>query len=163
MRFESGCRFPVSYLTMEINMNKGSDHFKKTIQKRLDEIAEMDPLFQKSLEKEHKNIDDCINYILTQVKKIGAAGYTDDEIYGMAVHYYDEDDLEKCNPVKMGVVVNHKPELTDQEKEELRKQARDQILAEERERIRGNKPKQSPRKTTATDPKPSPNQQSSLF
>ena len=145
---------------------KGTEHFKNTIKAYLDQAAADDPQFAESLNKEGKTLDGCINYILNQVKKIGAVGYTDDEIYGMATHYYDEDDLEKCDPIEMGVVVNHKPELTAQEKEELRKQARNEILDEERKRLRGNKPSQAPAPAKAEpkpDPTPTTTEQASLF
>lgn len=128
-------------------MAKVSDHFKETIQNKLQEMAEDDPLFAENLEKEDKDIDGCINYILSEVKKIGAQGYTDEEIFGLAAHYYDEDDLEEADPIKCNVVVNHKPELTEEEKEEYREKARQKILREERERMRSaGKPKTKPKK-----------------
>lgn len=115
---------------------KGTDRFTETIKNHLRQRAKEDPLFIKTLNKENKNIDDCIAYILTQVKKIGAMGYTDDEIFGMAVHYYDEDDLEVNDPIKCNVVINHKPELTPEEIEELRDQARKEVLREQRQRMK---------------------------
>lgn len=139
-------------------MEKGTDHFKETIQAKLQEKADEDPLFAESLKKEEKNIDGCINYILTQVKKIGAMGYTDDEIYGMAAHYYDEDDLENCDPVKCRVVVNHKPELTDEERQELKEQARKEVLDAERKRMLSKRAKPS-----QADQKKQKAEQSSLF
>ena len=119
---------------------KVSQHFKRAIQKKLYQMAEDDFLFANSLTKKNKSMDACIAYILAQVKKIGAVGYTDDEIYGMAAHYFDEDDLEKFDPVSCHVVVNHKPELTPEEVEELKKKARDEILLQEKNRLR-SKPK----------------------
>lgn len=134
-------------------MSKGTKKFKQTIQQYLEKRAEEDSLFAETLEKENKDIDGCISYILTQVKKIGAQGYTDDEIYNLAVHYYDEDDLEEADPIKCGVVVNHKPELTDEEKEEYREKARQQILREERQRMRSaGKPKSSKKKKEDEQP-----------
>ena len=41
----------------------------------------------------------------------------------MAVHYYDEDDLEVGNAVSCNVVVNDTIVLTDEEKAEARQQA----------------------------------------
>lgn len=138
-------------------MAKGTEHFKETIQNKLQEMAEEDPLFAKNLEKEDKYIDGCINYILSQVKKIGAQGYTDDEIFGMAAHYYDEDDLENCDPIECGVVVNHKPELSEEEKKELKEQARREELEKERKRLH------SIGKRKATKKKQEEEQQPSLF
>ena len=83
---------------------KGTEIFKKTIADYLQVRANADDLFAKSFAKEGKSIDKCVNYILNKVKESGCNGFTDDEIYGMAVHYYDEDDIKeeetKCHTQK---------------------------------------------------------------
>lgn len=123
-------------------MRKGSDHFKETIQAKLNEMAETDPLFAESLKKENKNIDKCIDYVISQVKKSGRLGFTDDEIFGMAAHYYDEDDLKNVPPSNIGqVVVNHKPELSEDEIKELKEQARKEVVEAEKKRMTSKKPK----------------------
>lgn len=86
---------------------KASPQFKEVIQNYLNEYAKQDSLFAKSLEKENKNIDDCITYIFNQVKASGCNGFADEEIYNMAIHYYDEDDLKVGKPISGKVVVNH--------------------------------------------------------
>jgi len=116
-------------------MKKGTEHFKNVIQNKLNEMANDDPLFAESLKKEDKNIDGCINYILHQVKKIGALGYTNTEIYGLAIHYYDEDDLDEFDPIDCGVVVDHKPTLSEEEKQKLREQVREEEMEKERRRL----------------------------
>ena len=66
----------------------------------------------------------CITYILTEVYKSGSSGFDDSEIFGMAVHYYDEDDIiVESNPSISSVVVNHHIELTEEEKAEARQAA----------------------------------------
>jgi FMN-dependent NADH-azoreductase len=101
-----------------------TDRFKKTIKTYLDERATSDELFAKSYTKQDKNITDCITYILNIVKASGINGYTDEEIYDMAVHYYDEDNIKIGDPVtSVKCVVNHTVELTEEEKEEARKAA----------------------------------------
>lgn len=84
-----------------------TDPFKEAIAKHLNEIAQKDELFVVTLKKEHKNIDDCATYILNEVKKTGRQGFDDDEIYKMAIHYYDEDSIEIGKPLSARVVVNH--------------------------------------------------------
>jgi hypothetical protein len=86
---------------------KPSDHFKNIIQQHLEARAATDPLFAVTFAKEGKNIDDCCTYILNQVQKSGCNGFADDEIFSMAVHYYDEDQIEVGKPVNARVVVNH--------------------------------------------------------
>lgn len=114
---------------------KTTDSFKKVISDKLEEIAKSDPLFEANLKKEKKSIDECINYILNTVQKSGCNGFTDDEIFAMAIHYYDEDDITSKSPGRFNVVVNHQIELTEEEKAEARKQAQTQIINQERERL----------------------------
>ena len=102
---------------------KASNHFKNTIKAHLDQRAETDVLFSFQYSKPEKNIDDCVTYILNEVKKSGCNGFADDEIYSMAVHYYDEDNIEVGKPMNAHVVVNHVVELTAEEKEQARKDA----------------------------------------
>jgi hypothetical protein len=109
---------------------KGTEHFKKTIAEYLNQRAATDPLFAPNLAKEGKNIEDCITYILNQVKASGCNGFSDDEIYSMAVHYYDEDDTEVGKAIKCRVVVNHTIELTEKEKAEARQEAINKYQAE---------------------------------
>lgn len=85
---------------------KASNTFTKVISAHLDEVASKDPLFAETLKKPNKNITDCTNYILNEVKKSGRNGFADEEIFGMAIHYYDEDDIKKPAAVGGRVVVN---------------------------------------------------------
>ena len=116
---------------------KGSDAFKATIKEYLDKLAERDDGFALSYERPNKSIDECVDYILTQVRKSGSFGFNDDEIYGLAVHYYDE---ENPGDITKGVsatcVVNHHVELTEAEKAEAKQRALDQITADEVRRIK---------------------------
>ena len=85
----------------------GTEAFKKTIKDYLDRRAAEDALFAESYAKEGKSIEECCNYIFVEVQKSGCCGFADDEIYGMAVHYYDEDNLGEIKPIQGQVVVNH--------------------------------------------------------
>lgn len=122
---------------------RGTEHFTRTIAEYLNLRAATDPLFAPNLAKPHKNIEDCITYILKQVQQSACNGFEDDEIYSMAVHYYDEDDLEVGSPVACHVVVNHTIVLTEEEKAEARKQAIQQYQAQELRRL------QEPRRVKA--------------
>ena len=51
---------------------------------------------------EKKSIDECCSYIMGEARKRGnAVAISDEEVYGMAVHYYDEDDI-KINRLPAG-------------------------------------------------------------
>lgn len=110
-------------------MKKGTDNFTKVIKEYLDNYAAADEQF--AAKYADKNIEDCIQFILGTVKESGVSGFTDDEVYGMALHYYDEENIEiKERFDKATVVVNHKVELTEEEIAAARKQAIDQLAAE---------------------------------
>lgn len=102
---------------------KVSTHFQTEIQSYLEQRAEYDELFAHSYRNPLKNIEDCITYILNYVQKSGCNGFSDDEIFGQAVHYYDETDIEVGKPINCKVIVNHHVELTEEEKTEARKEA----------------------------------------
>lgn len=63
----------------------------------------------------------------------------------MAVHYYDEDNIEVGKPISCRVAVNHIVELTDEEKAEARQEAIKQYQREELDKLhkRYAKPKKS--------------------
>lgn len=103
--------------------NKATDYFKRTIQSYLQRRAQEDELFAPRLANPKKNIDDCITFILNYVKESGCNGFADDEIYSLAMHYYDEDDIDIGKPLKCKVVVNHTIVLTEQEKAEAKRKA----------------------------------------
>jgi hypothetical protein len=102
---------------------KSTEHFKRTIQAYLEQRAASDKLFASSYAKINKNIDGCITYILNTVCKSGRNGFMDDEIHSMAIHYYDEDNINVGNPVRCNIVVNHPVELTAEEKEQAHRDA----------------------------------------
>ena len=110
---------------------KVSEQFKSTIKAYLDNMAAVDSLFAPVYQKTTKNIDDCITYILNQVKKSGCCGFSDDEIFFMALHYYQEDNIEVGSPLKCNVVVNHHVELSEEEKKSAREAAIKKLQEEE--------------------------------
>jgi hypothetical protein len=114
---------------------KATDPFKRTIQAYLEQYATTDELFADKLQNPLKNIDDCITYILNEVKKSGCNGFEDDEIFNMAIHYYDEDKIEVGKPISGKVVVNHHVVITDEEKQELRDKAISELFADEKRRL----------------------------
>lgn len=94
---------------------KTTEHFKNTIKKYLDDRAFVSAPFAEKYRNGSKNIDDCITYILNTVQSSGCNGFTDDEVYGMAVHYYDEETIDVGKEITCRVAVNHIVELTEEE------------------------------------------------
>lgn len=134
---------------------KPSIDFKKTIEAYVKKQAETDPLFAHCLEKSGKNIDDCCTYILNWVKASGCVGFSDAEIYGQAVHYYQEDGIDVGKPINCKVVVNHEIVLTEEEKQQARHAALEREIADQRERLHAKKP--------AAKKEPAATEQASLF
>lgn len=122
---------------------KATEHFKQTIKAYLDERAQNDELFAVSYAKENKNMDDCVTFILNQVKRSKCMGLTDEEVYSLAVHFFDEEDIEIGNPIACNVIVNHTVELTEEEKAQARQDALKEYQAEQLRKMqkRTNKPK----------------------
>lgn len=103
---------------------KSTNHFQNTIKTYLDKRAEIDLLFSFRYSLPEKKLEDCITYILNQVQKSGCNGFHDDEIFGMAVHFYDEDNIEIGKPMHNAqIAVNHVVVLTAEEKEQARQDA----------------------------------------
>lgn len=116
---------------------KATTHFKNTIQNYLEQRAQTDAMFEWSYStKENKNIDDCCSYILNQVKESGCNGFADEEIFSMAVHYWDEDDIDIGKPVNCHIAVNHIVELTEEEKEQAKKEAIEKVHNEAYSRMK---------------------------
>ena len=124
---------------------KGTEQFKQTIKAYLDKRAIEDVLFAKKYIESPHTIDNVVTYILNQVKASGCCGFSDEEIYGMAVHCIDEPDIEICKSINCNVVVNHHVELTEEEKAEQKAMALKRFQDEEFKKLElRNKPKVRP-------------------
>jgi len=141
---------------MATKENKGTRAFNDTIKAYLEERAENDALFAVKFANPSKSVEDCVTYILNQVQKSGCNGFTDAEVYGMAIHYYEEKEIEVGNPINCKVVVNHTVELTEEEKEEARQEAIAKLRYEQVAKMR------RPTAKKATENKPQV-EQPSLF
>lgn len=135
---------------------KVSAPFKNAIQSYLEQRVEYDELFARSYRNPLKNIEDCITYILNYVQKSGCNGFDDDEIFGQAVHYYDEADIEIGKPIDCKVVVNHHVELTEEEKTQARKDAIKRAEDEAYAKLKQQREKATAKRTaTIGQPQPS--------
>ncbi len=141
---------------MATKENKGTRAFNDTIKAYLEERAENDALFAVKFANPSKSVEDCVTYILNQVQKSGCNGFTDAEVYGMAIHFYEEKEIEVGNPINCKVVVNHTVELTEEEKEEARQEAIAKLRDEQVAKMR------RPTAKKATENKPQV-EQPSLF
>lgn len=131
----------------------GFDAFKQEIERYINQRANEDELFAKKVNSEKKNIDDCTKYILKAVKESGQSGFPDHIIYGLAVHYYDEEniDMEKIKDITINncqIVKNDFVELTEEEKQNARQKAMKRLEDEQYNKM---KKKDTPKKVTSSD------------
>ena len=67
--------------------------FEKIIKDYVEKFAQGDAVFASKYEKSGKDIEGCCRYIKSEARKQaqnGCAAITDDEVFGWAVHYFDE-------------------------------------------------------------------------
>ncbi|MCC8175355.1 MAG: PcfK-like family protein [Bacteroidales bacterium] len=113
----------------------GTEHFKEVIAAYLDQQAAEDAHFAERRDRIARPIGDVITYILNQVKASGCNGFSDDEIFGMALHCA-EDEVEIGQPIPCQVVINRQIQLTEDEMAEAKRKAQEQLIREEMNRQR---------------------------
>lgn len=134
-------------LNHKLNSQDIMKGFQQAIKDHLEKMATQDAAFAAKYEAkcqaEPESISNCCKYITNEVQKKymqgNSAVLTDAEVFGMAMHYYDEN----ITPPKTGTnctVVMSKAELTPEDEEAIRQEARAaaeaKIRNEEAEKIR---------------------------
>lgn len=117
---------------------KASPAFQTAIKEQLDSMAAIDEVFAEKYKNPAKKLEDCVTYILNTVQKTGQMGFADEEIYGMAAHYYDEADIDigKANS-NMRAVVNHH---IDAPKKSFPEKVADKVAAAPQQPVVAKKP-----------------------
>lgn len=116
---------------------------KEAIQSYLDERAKADELFAVAYKKKNKSIDECCTYIMGEAKKRGnAVCMSDEEVFGLAVHYYDEDDI-KVNKLPSNVRASASTttpaksvKLTEEDEKKAREEAIKRLTEEQHALLR---------------------------
>lgn len=124
--------------------------FENAIKEYLDARAKEDVKFAEKYSNGKKSIEECCRFILGEMKKKAAGGMygaTDAEVFGLAVHYYDEEDVKVEKNVSAEVVINRA--MTEEEKLQL-----ERSKDTEKKRIEeDNRRMEELRKRTAEDKK----------
>ena len=143
-----GCAIDATTVNQEekhiINMSKELEAVKKVIKDYLDQRAQTDELFAEVYAKPNKSIDECLEFIMGEARHLGgnAVCVPDDVVFGWAVHYYDEDDLE-VEKISQSVRVSASSvELSEEDKEAAYERA---VSAYEQKCIRQLEEKQKER------------------
>lgn len=80
--------------TAKPKADQSTEMFKTIVKTYLDKRAEQDELFAKTYAKPNKSLDECIAYIIQEVRKANRIGWANSEIWNLAIHYYDEDSIK---------------------------------------------------------------------
>lgn len=100
--------------------------FEKIIKDYVEKFAQGDAQFAAKYEKSGKDIDGCCRYIKSEAKKQaknGCAAIKDDEVFGWAVHYFDEEMTAPKDSPRAEVRVAPTTEQLKKESEERGKKA----------------------------------------
>ncbi len=134
-----------------------------TMQQMLQERCIAEPMFAIKMANPSKSMEGAVNYLCSQIQKSGMCCVDDTTVMNILVHYFDENEIEDCGKVNCNIVVS-KPELSDEDKAELKEQAMEQYKQEQlREIRRQSAPKAQPKPTTAPKAGEEINVQPSLF
>lgn len=126
--------------------------FAETIKAYLDGYSKEDAIFAARYSNPEKNINECCNYIINQVKASGRNGFADEEIFAMARGYYTDDIKDAdLKSTKATVVVNHTIELTEAEKQKAREKAIKDFEAQEIKKLEAAKKKEELEKQKAKE------------
>ena len=115
---------------------KYSTDFEKAIKEYLDSFAKASLEFYLKYTNPDKTINECCEYIIGEVQSSGRNAFTDDEVFYLARHYYEEENIKikkisgSCN-----VVANHYYELTEEEKKKAREDAINKFKEEQYKKI----------------------------
>ena len=125
--------------------NKTKDPLMEPVRQYLEKRAAEDPQFAEKFKNPKKSLKECCAYIYGEARKRAAGSncvyIAPDEVFGMAVHYYDEDDIKVSGSgytgrASVAPAPAPKPvELTEKQKAEVEKRALEKYEAEQRAKI----------------------------
>lgn len=120
------------------------------MQQMLQERILAEPALAIKLANPKKSLESAINYLCHEIQKSGLCVVDDQTVLSILLHFYDEDSIEDGGtPINCNIVVS-KPELSEEDKAELKEQAMEQYREEQlRELRRQSQPKAQPKVTTA--------------
>lgn len=160
---------------------KPTKEFKAAIKAELDKRAAQDPDFAQKFANPEKSIEECCSYIASEAywQKINMA--TPAEVFGWAVHYYDEEnvafksapsgrvvvpstieEVKKAGAEKEKEIEAEQASYTEEKKEALKKEAEERFIREQMEAMKPKTAKR-PKPAPTADPKALPFTEQSLF
>ena len=154
---------PLKFTTMA-TMMKSNDTAILAMQQMLQERCIAEPSFALKMANPSKSMEGAVNYLCSQIQKSGLCVVDDTTVMNLLVHYFDENEIEEGGKVNCNIVVG-KPELSEEDKANLKEQAMEQYKEEQlRELRRQSQPKATaPKHTTAPKAGAEINVQPNLF
>lgn len=131
------------------------------IKQYLDNRAATDELFAAKYNNPKKSIQECCSYITGEAyarAEGGTAVISDEEVYGWAVHYYDEENIVIRKAPRSRT--SQEPKLTKKQQEDLRRQAEAEYKAKVKNEL---ELKEIERKAKLREKKKQQPQMASLF
>lgn len=136
----------------------GSEGFEKVIQEHLNTVAASSPAFAQRLARADKSLAECVGYCMFKAYEMKCPGMTSDEVFGNAVHYYEEDRIDDkgfdsfmktMSNNSLAVMSTAHSFLTEEETDEIRslaaeeakKELHEEALKKAKEDIRSGKTK----------------------
>ncbi len=126
----------------------GTSRFQEVIAAYLDQRAAEDEHFAARRDCVARPIGDIIACILNDVQASGVTAMTDEEVFGLAVHYAEEAEVEVKEAPRCNIVMS-RAQLTDDDRAEARRLAMAELQRQEMERLR--RPA-TPKKPKAPEP-----------
>ncbi len=135
------------------NSIKSNNAAIAVMQQMLHERCIVEPTFAIKMANPSKSMEGAVNHLCRTIQKSGLCVVDEKTVENILVDYFDEANIEDGGtPINCNIVVS-KPELTEEDKAELKEQAMEQFKQERlRELRRQSQPKAQP-KPTATAPK----------
>ena len=120
------------------------------MQQMLQERCIAEPAFAIKMAQPNKSMEGAVNHLCRTIQKSGLCVVDDKTVENILVDYFDEPNIEDGGtPINCNIVVS-RPELSDEDKAELKEQAMEQYKQEQlREIRRQSAPKTQSKPTTA--------------
>lgn len=131
---------------------KSNDTAIAVMQQMLQERCIAEPAFAIRMANPSKSMEGAINYLCTQIQKSGLCVVDQSTVINILTHYFDENEIEECGKVNCNIVVG-KPELSEEDKADLKAQAMEEYKREQLQAIRREANAKTTSKPKTTAPK----------
>jgi len=131
---------------------KSNDSAIQVIQQMLQERVLAEPEFAVKLANPSKSLEGAVNFLCHTVQKSGMTMLDNVSVMNIICDYYYEADIEESGHINCNIVVS-KPELSEEDKDELKAQAMEQYKQEQIQAIRREATAKATSKPRASAPK----------